>query len=70
MVDDTLMSEEDRDNLRMKLDNTCRKRNPTIEKILDKLNNEPWYDKVRRNLNFILYYKIWRNPFYRVFDKK
>ncbi len=65
------MSGEDRSELKMKLDNRkTRKRNPILEEILDRLNNEPWYDKVRRNLNTMLYYKIWLNPFSGVFRKK
>lgn len=47
-----------------------RKRNPIIEEILEKLRNEPWYDKVLRNLNIMLYYKIWLNPFCGVFSEK
>jgi len=46
------------------------KRSPIVEEILEKLRNEPWYDKVRRNLNTMLYYKIWLNPFWDVFGKK
>lgn len=47
-----------------------KKRNPILEEVLDRLNGDPWYDKVRRNLNFILYYRVWINPFWRVFGEK
>lgn len=69
-VDDTLMSEENKSELRMKLDNRGGKRSPIVEEILEKLRKEPWYDKARRNLNFMFYYKIWLNPFWDVFGKK
>ena len=47
-----------------------RKRNIILEKILEDLDNEFWYDKVRRNINFIFNHRIYRSVFYRVFGKK
>jgi hypothetical protein len=45
-------------------------RSKIVSEILNKLWGEPWYDKVRRNINFMFNYGIYRNPFYRVFGKK
>lgn len=60
------MSNEDIIELEERVEKMTRKSNKILEEILHDLQNEPWYDKMRRNINFMAKYRMLINPFRRI----